>query len=34
MISKYNLLAVPVVNQEMQMLGTVIVDDVLDELMD
>jgi len=34
MVQKYNLLAVPVVNKQMQMLGTVIVDDVIDELMD
>lgn len=33
-ISKYNLLAIPVVNHEMQMLGTVVVDDVIDQLMD
>ncbi|MFA6924660.1 MAG: CBS domain-containing protein [Bacteroidales bacterium] len=34
MISKYNLLAVPVVNKKMKMLGVVIVDDVLDKLME
>ena len=33
-ISKYNLLAIPVVNHDMQMLGTVIVDDVIDHLME
>jgi len=34
LVSRYNLLAVPVVNKQMQMMGTVIVDDVIDELMD
>ena len=34
LVSKYNLLAVPVVNKEMILMGTVVVDDVIDELMD
>lgn len=33
-ISKYNLLAIPVVNKEMIMIGTVIIDDILDKLID
>ena len=32
-ISKYNMLAVPVVDHEMKMLGTVVIDDVIDRLM-
>jgi len=32
-ISKYNLLAVPVVDHDMKMLGTVVIDDVIDSLM-
>ncbi len=34
MISKYNLLAVPVVDKKMRMTGVVIVDDVVDKLME
>ena len=32
-ISKYSLLAIPVVDQEMTMLGVVIIDDVVYELL-
>lgn len=33
-VSKYNLLAVPVIDEEMQLLGTVVIDDIIDRLMD
>ncbi len=33
-ISKYNLLAVPVINEESQLLGTIVIDDIIDRLME
>ena len=32
LVSKYNLLAVPVINQEEQLQGMVVVDDVVEDL--
>ena len=34
LFAKYNLLALPVVDKEMNMLGTVVIDDVIDKLLE